>query len=192
MVAFVLLMSLRLALDPLARSWTLILAVLAPTVLLAVVICVVVFRVYNRKLGRLAVLAGPGGWGTPCVDPDDPQSWMALLVDDEGIRFVTRSGDVYRHWGWGNIRDVTVERFPVALGTSVGVVLHLDDGSVADLLLPGRTHLRYSRPRAEAAAKDIRARLDAFRARSDARGDRAGPASDSHGRPLRVNHSDGP
>jgi hypothetical protein len=166
MIPFVVLMPLGVALHVREGDGSGTLLGLAAGVLAVVVTWVVASRVYNRKLGRLAALAGPGGWGVPCGDPENPQLWRAILVDDDGVRMVRSSGVVCRDWRWENIRDVTVERFPVALVTHVGVVLHLKDGSIAELLLPSRSLLAYPLARAEAAAKDIRARLRAFRAGS--------------------------
>ena len=139
---------------------------LAAGLLITAFVCVVSISLYNRKLHRLTALAGSSSWGAPCVDPDNLRAWEALLVDAAGVRVVGRSGVVRRDWKWESIRDVTVERFPVALVTHMGVVLHLADDSNAELLLPSRTTLAYPLARAEAAANEIRQRLDVFRARS--------------------------
>jgi hypothetical protein len=125
---------------------------------------VVTIGLYNRKARSLVALAGPGGWGAACLDADNARSWRVLLVDGAGVRMVDRSGLARRDWTWESIRNVTVEKFPVALVTRTGVVLHLGDGSRAEMLLPSRTTLAIPPARAEAAANEIRRRLAAFRA----------------------------
>jgi len=128
------------------------------------VIYAVIVLVCNRKFRRLAALAGPGGWGAPCLYAGNPQAWGAIHVDADGVRLIGGSGVVVnRDWMWETIRDVAIEQIPVVLRTPWGVVLHLADGSRAELLLPNGTLVAYPRARAEAAANEIRRRLDASR-----------------------------
>lgn len=139
---------------------------LAAGIAVTAFVLVTTVGLYNRKIRSLSTSVGKGGWAAPCVDQQAPRRWHALLVDAVGVRLVGRSGDVRRNWRWQSIRDVTVERFPLALVSHAGVVLHLADGSTAELLLPSRTTLAYPPARAEAAASEIRKRLDASRGRS--------------------------
>jgi hypothetical protein len=138
---------------------------------------------YKKKAYSLIGLAGPEGWGAPCVDPDSPMPWQVLLLDATGVSMVGRSGVVRHHWSWEFIEDVTVGRFPVALVTRIGVVLHFTDGSRADVLLPSWSTLAYPRARAEAAANEIRQRLTAFRARSNS-AEATRPTANSMGQSL--------
>lgn len=127
------------------------------------VIYAVTILVCNRKFRRLAALAGPGGWGATCLYQGTPQAWGAILVDTAGVRLVGGSGVVAnRDWGWETIRDVSLERFSFMLRSLNGVVLHLADVSRAELLLPSGNFVGYPLARAEAAANEIRRRLEAF------------------------------
>jgi hypothetical protein len=144
-------------------SETLLSAVI--TVLVVAIIYAVTVLVRNRKFRRLAALAGPGGWVATCLYQGTPQAWGAIHVDNAGVRLVNRSGVVAnRDWRWETIRDVSLEQFPFMLRSLKGVVLHLTDGSRAELLLPSSNFVGYPRARAEAGANEIRRRLDAFRA----------------------------
>ena len=159
-----LLMSFRLVRDLLkdGSETLLLVAIIVPVV---AVIYAVTVLVCNRKFRRLAALAGPGGWGATCLYQGPPVAWGAIHVDNAGVRLVGRSGVVAnRDWRWETIRDVTLEQFPFMLRSLNGVVLHLADGSRAELLLPGGNFVGYPRARAEAGANEIRRRLDVFRA----------------------------
>jgi len=143
-------------------SESLLLLVIA--VLVLAVIYGMTVLVCNRKFRRLVALAGPGGWGATCLYQGTPQAWGALHVDHAGVRLVSRSGVVAnRDWRWETVRDVTLEQFPFMLRSLNGVVLHLTDGSRAELLLPSGNFVGYPRARTEAAANEIRQRLEAFR-----------------------------
>jgi len=131
--------------------------------LIVVVVCVVTIRSYNKNAHRLIALAGPDCWGAPCVDPENRTQWRVLLVDAAGVHLVDRVGVARRDWGWESVQETSVERFPVALRTLTGVVLHLADGSRAELLLPSRTTLAFPLDRAKAAANAIGQRLADFR-----------------------------
>jgi hypothetical protein len=155
-------MGYRLATDTTAvdaSGWILGLGLAA---LIMVVSGVGVFTMFDRRLRSLAPLAGPGGWAALCSDPDDLEPWQVLLVDSAGVRTVGRSGVAGRAWSFERIREVTVERFPVALMTRTGVVLYLADDSRAELLLASRKTGNYTVACAEAAANEIRRRLAAF------------------------------
>jgi hypothetical protein len=137
------------------------------------VIYAVTVLLCNRKFRRFSALVGPGGWGAPCLYAANPQAWGAIHVDSAGVRLVGGSGVVVnRDWMWEMIRDVAVEQIPVVLRTPSGVVLHLADGSRAELLLPNGTLVGYPRARAEAAANEIRQRLEVFRTGSTPSGTR--------------------
>jgi hypothetical protein len=142
-------------------------ALLSLVVGIAVValLAMVIVGLYNRRVRGLCALVDGGGWAAPCVDPRAQGRWQAVLVDAAGVRMVGRGRGVRQDWRWQSIRAVTVERVPVSLVTRTGVVLHLADGSRAELLLPSRTTLAYPPSRAEQAAGEIRRRLAAFRAR---------------------------
>ena len=147
-----------------ALLWSL--AVASGVFLLVVLLFVITMSVYHSHTRNLAALADPGSWTAPCVDPDDPQRWQWLVIEDAGVRLVGRSGVSRRGWRWESIEDVTVERLPVGLMTRVGVVLHLADGVAVDMVLPTRACLAYPLARQEEAANEVRQRLAAFRARS--------------------------
>jgi hypothetical protein len=143
------------------------LLIVGGVVLGVAVIYAVTVLVCNRKFGRLTALAGPGGWGATCLYQGPPQAWGAILVDAAGVRLVGRSGVVANcDWRWETVRGVTLGKVPFNLRSLNGVVVHLADGSRAELLLPSGNFVGYPLARAEAAANQIRQRLEAFRAGS--------------------------
>lgn len=138
-----------------AEAWLWSLGLLVPITLIS---CLWVYLGYRRKMRRVAVLVGRGGWTGLCADPDYPRQWQAIIIDAAGVRTFDPSGDVARQWKWNGIRGVTVERLPVELISLSGVVLHLVDGSRAELLLPGPMG-PYTARRAKVAANEIRGHL---------------------------------
>ncbi len=148
-----------------ADAWLWSLGLLVPITLFS---CLWVYLDYRRKMRRVAVLVRRGGWKGLCADPDYPRQWQALIIDAGGVRTVDGSGDVSRQWKWKGIQGVTVERLPVEFLTLSGVVLHLVDGSRAELLLASALGT-YTARRAEVAANEIRGHLSHVHVRSHRR-----------------------
>jgi hypothetical protein len=117
------------------------------TVLFALLLLLVPggLALYWRRVGRVARLAGPGSWATACVDPQDPQTWRALVLDDAGVHLRRTNGRDERAWPWPTIAGAStgpVRPFGSAVAHQ-GVRLDLTAGSSVEFLLPSRSTLRY-------------------------------------------------
>lgn len=141
--------------DVSAEAWLWSLGLLVPITLIS---CLSVYLGNRRKMRRVTVLVGRGGWTGLCADPDYPRQWQAIIIDAAGVRTFDPCGDVSRQWKWKGICGVTVERLPVELVRLWGVVLHLVDGSRAELLLPSPLG-PFTARRAKVVANVIRGHL---------------------------------
>jgi hypothetical protein len=129
-------------------------------VVVTVVIVSVTAKIYRGTMGRVARLAAPGAWVATCIDAQDARAWRAVVIDDRSVRLVDRRNRPSKEWLWARITGVSLGPVTVGLTQHTGVVLDLADGSRGEFLLPSRSLLTYPRELAEAAADEIRRRLN--------------------------------
>ncbi len=100
---------------------------------------------YWRRQGRIRRLAGPDGWATACVDPNNPRAWRALVIDAAGLHLEKSNGREENSWTWSTIQRATTGPVrPLASAVShTGLHVALNNGTSVEFLFPSHSTLRY-------------------------------------------------
>ena len=138
----------------------------------AIVLCVAVFVliiwltlvVYNRGESKLRADAGSNFWVHRCIDPDDPQAWLSVVVSDDAVTILKSKNRARSRWPLDDVVDVAVGPVRIGLLDHTGLTIGLREGSPVSIALPSRTTFSYPRGLADEAAAEIERRLAKIRA----------------------------